>query len=177
MYIAVRIANKSIGQIIKVIVERGFVCMFKVGDRVECSLTFLEGHEGLWGALYPGRVVGSLDHQGMYWVNLDEFRYSILLRAHRLFPARTDIITGRYPRVGEQVHVLEYYGRVPVWWEATTTIALQKSPGYIRVVRRHSPWVDWVPLKNVRPKRPDPRSIIKMRALKKKLIERRKKPF
>lgn len=129
---------------------------FSVGNRVDCSLTGLAGREGLWHALYPGTVIELVpDSDGLfYFVALDNFLPSILLKRERLSHQREDrCIT--LPAVGEMVHVLEYDKEVPVWWEAKV-IEHWGAKSYIIRVQWLRKWVDhplleWIGLKKVRP--------------------------
>lgn len=129
--------------------------LFKIGDRVDCSLTGLVKYEGLWYALYPGTIVDTIDEEGLqYFVTLDNYR-SLVLKKHRLSLPRNDRC--KYmPLIGSHVHVLENDIDVPVWWEAMVTNITWIPKCKIQVnwlgkYKDHENTSDSIPLDCVRP--------------------------
>ena len=120
--------------------------MFKVGDKVDCSLTGIPGREGLWCALYPGEVVDYNPIENTYQVKLRSF-ITIFLEEHRLFKQRSDRYKGEF-KGGERVQVLEDDCGVPVWWEAVVSTPVQQNDSSIVVKWKGSykrvllSWVD-----------------------------------
>lgn len=139
--------------------------MFKVGDRVECTFTGIPGRGGLWYSYYPGTILSYNTRICLYRVQLDAFEI-LNIPEDRIHKQRNDRI--RYtPFKGDVVHVLEYDGEVPVWWEATVIDSTIKNGNFIHVQWKGS-WSDaitedMVNLDNVRPlfeeqepKKPEP---------------------
>lgn len=127
---------------------------FRVGDRIDCSLTGVPGREGLWHALYPGTVVNVLS-DSEYVVALDNYIRRLAITQDRLFHQRNDVCT-IMPNVGDMVHVLEYDKEVPVWWEAKVLQTWRvASADAIKVEWQHTwkghPQCQWVSFDRVRP--------------------------
>lgn len=128
----------------------------KIGDRVECNLAGLAGREGLWHAWYPGSLIRR-DSDGTLLVALDDFD-RVWVDSVQCRPQRHDTPQNtRYEiRTGQSVHVLEYDGNVPVWWEAEVEkiddsdwVCVQWSGAW----HDHHPTA-WVTKDKVRPAKP-----------------------
>lgn len=128
--------------------------MFRVGDRVECSLTGILCRAALWDSYYPGTILSVYEgNPNIYQVKLDKYD-TLNLSKNRIYKKRTDRIR-RTPVKHEDVHVLEYDGEVPVWCEAIIIDPTIKNGKFIRIQWKgrwsHENTEDMVKLNNVRP--------------------------